>query len=87
MATLKMTTEPITDNRLPNLIFYAVVIGVGYLVFLVFRPFLGPLAWAAVLAVVFYPMQERLANHWGNSGAAAASTLLITLILIVPAGL
>jgi predicted PurR-regulated permease PerM len=82
-----MTTEPITDNRLPNLIFYAVVILVGYLVFLVFRPFLGPLAWAAVLAVVFYPMHERLANRWGNTGAAAASTLLITLILIVPAGL
>jgi predicted PurR-regulated permease PerM len=82
-----MIPEPITDNRLANLIFYAVVLMIGYLVFLVFHPFFGPLAWAAVLTVVFYPWHERLANHWGNSAAAAASTIIITLILIVPAGL
>jgi predicted PurR-regulated permease PerM len=82
-----MTESPISDTRLANLIFYAVVILVGYLLFLVFRPFLGPLAWAAVLTVVCYPWHERLVRRWGHTRAAAASTLCITFILIVPAGL
>jgi len=55
-----------------------------YLVYLVIEPFLVPLAWAGVLAVVFYPAHERMAKRWGPSRAAALSTLAVTLILVVP---
>jgi predicted PurR-regulated permease PerM len=55
-----------------------------YLVYLVISPFLVPLAWASVLAIVFYPTHARMVLRWGPGRAAAVSTLVITLILIVP---
>ena len=79
-----MATEPTSQTRLGTTLFYGIVLILAYLVFLVFEPFLVPLAWAAVLAVVFYPWQERLKKRWGKSWAAAACAVAATLILIVP---
>lgn len=55
-----------------------------YLVYVVVRPFLIPLGWAAVLAIVFYPVHAALQRRMGPGKAAALSTLIATLILIVP---
>jgi predicted PurR-regulated permease PerM len=55
-----------------------------YLVYLVVRPFLIPLAWGAVLAIVFYPVHSALERRMSPGKAAAVSTLAATLILIVP---
>ena len=55
-----------------------------YLVYLIVTPFLVPLGWATVLAVVAYPTHERLAIRWGPGRAAAISTLAVTVILIFP---
>ena len=54
--------------------FYGIVILLVYLVYLVFAPFLVPLAWAAVLVVVSYPAYEWLARRWGPVTAAIVST-------------
>jgi predicted PurR-regulated permease PerM len=72
-------------GRLRTLIFYAVVIVLGYLVYLIIEPFLVPLAWAAILVVIFHPWHVRLARRWGNSGAAAISTVVVACVLIFPA--
>jgi predicted PurR-regulated permease PerM len=64
--------------------FYGIVILLVFLVYLIFAPFLVPLAWAAVLVVVSYPVFEWLAGRWGRTRAAIASTAAVTLILIVP---
>jgi predicted PurR-regulated permease PerM len=55
-----------------------------YCVYLIVTPFLVPLGWAAVLAVIAYPTHERLAARWGAGRAAAASTAAVTVILIFP---
>jgi predicted PurR-regulated permease PerM len=57
----------------------------GYLVYLIIEPFLIPLGWACVLAVIAYPTYHRLTRIWGRATAAAFTTLAVTLILIVPA--
>ena len=79
-----MTTELSSQKRLGSALFYGIVILLAYLVYLVFAPFLVPLAWAAVLVVVSYPAYERLAKRLKPSAAAIASTAAVTLILIVP---
>jgi predicted PurR-regulated permease PerM len=71
-------------ERFTTLIFYAVVILLIYLCYLIFAPFLVPLAWGAIFVVLFHPWHEHLARRWGNSGAAALSTVGVTLVLIVP---
>ena len=80
-----MTTERSSQARLGSVLFYGIVIVLGYLVYLIFAPFLGALAWAAVLVVLFHPVYARLARRWKPTKAALAATAGVTLILIVPA--
>jgi predicted PurR-regulated permease PerM len=79
-----VTVESSTQKRLGTALFYGILIVLAYLVFLVFQPFLASLAWAVVFVVVSYPVYEKLARRWGRTLAAAASTLGVTLIIIVP---
>jgi predicted PurR-regulated permease PerM len=76
--------EQTADNRFSNVLFYAVVLCLGYLVFRVFEPFLVPLGWAAVFGVIFYSLNKHFERKWGPTRSAAAVTLGVTLILIVP---
>jgi predicted PurR-regulated permease PerM len=77
---LKLTTS----DRLTTVLSYGTLLLLGYLVFLIFTPFLIPLAWSAVLAIFFAPMHERLARKLKPTRAALASTLAVTLLMIVP---
>ncbi len=67
-----------------TVLFYGVVFVLGWLVFLIFEPFLVPLGWAAIFAVLFYPWYERLRRRWGSTGTAAAGTAGVALMLILP---
>jgi predicted PurR-regulated permease PerM len=80
-----VTAEHSSQKRLGDALFYGIVLVLAYLVFLVFEPFLVPLAWAIVVVVVTYPAYAKLARKWGPKRAAAASTLAIALILVLPA--
>jgi predicted PurR-regulated permease PerM len=71
-------------DRFKSVLFYAVVFLLGYLVYLIFAPFLAPLAWAAILVVLFYPWHERMARRWTKSRAALVSTFVVTCVLILP---
>ncbi len=63
---------------------WAGLAGLAYLAFLIVRPFVAPLAWAAVMAIVFYPVHARLERRWGASRAAALSTIVVTVIVVIP---
>ena len=70
---------------LSTMMLYGAIFVLGWLVFLIFQPFLVPLGWAGVLAVLFYGHYQRLARRWNRTQAAAAGTAGVTLVLIVPA--
>ncbi len=57
----------------------------AYLVFLVVRPFLIPLGWGCVIAVMLYPAFARLAVKMGRGRAAVVATLAASILLIAPA--
>ena len=78
---MSLTTE---RERFTALIFYGVVLLLGYLLLRIFQPFFGSLGWAAVLAICVYPWHDRLVARFGRSRAAALSTIAITLVIIVP---
>jgi predicted PurR-regulated permease PerM len=76
---------PSTDReRLGALAFYGVAVVLAYLVYQLFQPFLVPLAWAAVLAICFYPTHRRFEERFGRSGAALLSTASVAVLIIVP---
>jgi predicted PurR-regulated permease PerM len=81
---MNQTNEPDRDQTSQVLHWVGLAV-LGWLVFLVVRPFLIPLGWAAVLAVVTYPVHARLATRWRPGLAAAATTALTTVVVIVPA--
>lgn len=59
-----------------------------YLCWLMLRPFVGVIAWASVLVVVFYPVHKRLARKIQRpSLAALVSCLLVILVILVPVAL
>jgi predicted PurR-regulated permease PerM len=79
-----VTAETNSQSRLGAALFYGIVGLLAILVFQIAQPFLAPLAWAAVLAVVSQPWHQQLEQRWGRTWAASASTAIITLILVVP---
>lgn len=80
-----MTQDESERERFALVLFYAVVLMVGYLAFQVVAPFFAPLVWAAVFAMVLDPIRSRLAPRLGDVGAATVTSLLSAIIIVVPA--
>jgi predicted PurR-regulated permease PerM len=81
----QVTVETGLQKRLGTVFFYGIIVLLVYLVYLIFAPFLVALAWAAVLVVVSHPVHAWMSRRWGRTTAAAAATVGVTLVLIVPA--
>jgi predicted PurR-regulated permease PerM len=66
--------------------FFAAFSFLLYQLYLVIEPFLAPIGWAALLALVFYPLYLAVLRRWkGRSTAAAlALTTLVTAAVVVP---
>jgi predicted PurR-regulated permease PerM len=79
------TANATTSDRLTTVLSYGVLLLLIYLVFRIYEPFLAALGWAAILVIFFYPMHHRLLRHFSATKAAVLSTLVVTLVLIVPA--
>ena len=57
----------------------------SYLCWLMLRPLLGVLAWAAVLVIIFYPVHRRLAKRFRSASLGAlVSCLLVVFVVLVP---
>jgi len=77
-----------SQRGLPNLAALALTVLALVLCFLIVRPFVSSLAWAAALAVIAWPLHRRLARRirWPTV-AAALSVVAIALLLVVPSGM
>lgn len=73
------------QDRFTRVLFYAVVLAVGYLAFRVVAPFLASMGWAAVLAMVLSPLAARLERRVGVTVAATVTTIVAGLLIVVPA--
>lgn len=59
-----------------------------YLCWRMVQPFIGVIAWATVLVIIFYPAHKRLAQRIKSpSLAALVSCVLVILIILVPIAL
>jgi predicted PurR-regulated permease PerM len=74
-----------TSDRLTTVLSYGTLLLLIYLVYLITQPFLVPLAWSAVLAIFFYPLHQHIEKRLRPTQAALLSTVIATLVLIVPA--
>jgi predicted PurR-regulated permease PerM len=72
-------------DRFAHVLFYTLVLLMGYLAFVVLSPFLASLAWAAVFAMTFHPIYQQLARRLGPNGAALATTFITAVLIVAPA--
>jgi predicted PurR-regulated permease PerM len=69
----------------PRIFALVVAAILGYALFLIFAPFIGPMAWAAFLAFLLYPLNLRLRRRLSGSGiAAGVLTLLAPIVILLP---
>ena len=71
-------------ERFARVLFYVVVLAVGYLAFQVVAPFLAAMEWAAVFAMVLSPINAWLERRLRPAGAAASSAVVAFLLIVVP---
>lgn len=74
-----------TRQQLFAAFFFAVLLFLLYQFYLILEVFLTPLTWAALLALVFYPVQEWLTRRLrGQEGLASfiLTTLVIALVIV-----
>ncbi|HOZ56451.1 MAG: putative inner membrane protein [Parcubacteria group bacterium ADurb.Bin316] len=71
------------NKKLQVYFLLACILGVGILTFLIFRPFLYTLVFAAVFMVLFQPLQQKILNLVkGRQGVASLLTLLVIIVFI-----
>lgn len=73
------------DQQVLTVLGWAILGLLGYLAYRVVGPFLAPLGWAAVFAIVAHPVYVRLERRWGRRLAALAGTLGMAVVVVVPA--
>ena len=61
----------------------ALVLVLGYLSFLILRPFLTPLGWAIVFSIVFFPIYKFILRCVKWNSLAAAITVILVCVLIL----
>ncbi len=73
-------------DRLVTGFFFALLIAILYGAFLILSPFLKAITWAAILAVLFYPLYAWLLGLLKGRATAAALIIIlfITLVLVLP---
>ena len=75
-----------TNSRLQGIFFTVLIVGVLYLSFLVFKPYLGALCVAVIFRIVFDSFHEEIYRFTRGSEnlSAVISTLAIVFFIIVP---
>jgi predicted PurR-regulated permease PerM len=71
--------------RFSALLFYVLVLVMGYLTYQVLSPFLAPLAWAVVFAMMFHSVHVELSARIGPNRSALVTTLLAAVLIVAPA--
>jgi predicted PurR-regulated permease PerM len=76
---------PATSSFYPRIFALVVAAVLGYALILIFAPFIGPMAWAAFLAFLLYPLNLRLRRRVAGKGfAAGVLTFLAPIIILLP---
>jgi predicted PurR-regulated permease PerM len=75
----------VNDKKYYVFTMVALVLILGYLSYLILRPFLIPIAWAFVFSIVFFPLYRFILRFvkW-NTLAAAVTTILVCVLILGP---
>ncbi len=70
-------------NRFYFIALTFLVLALGYLSYQILKPFLSPIAWAVILAIVFYPLYIFIFKFVRLKAIASLLTIIIITVLII----
>jgi predicted PurR-regulated permease PerM len=78
-----------TRRQIFSWFFFGIFLLLIYLFYKIIEPFILPLFWAGVLALVLYPLYERLTKAVKNRAgiSSAIMTILTILVVVLPLGI
>lgn len=63
-------------------LFFLFLVSLGFI--LILKPFFGTIFWACAIAVIFYPLQQRLLKHFkGRINLTAFITLMLCILIVI----
>jgi predicted PurR-regulated permease PerM len=74
-----ITVRRVSRGQLFAAFFFAVLLFLLYQVYLFVAPFAGPLVWAAILALTFYPLTTLLTRLFRGRRSLAAGVLVVAI--------
>lgn len=72
-----------TSKRFYSITLLVIVAVLGYLTFQILKPFLSPIAWAVVIALVFYPLYAYTLRYAPWKAFASLSTIAIIITVLI----
>lgn len=78
-----MLNHNLSFDKVRNVFFFSMIIGLSIAVLYLFRPFVYPIFWAAVIAVMFHPLYRWLGDHFKSAGLRAWLTLVAVIAVIL----
>ena len=72
-----------TDKKFYFVVLLFLVLALGYLSYLILKPFLSAIMWAIVLSIIFYPIYVFIRARLKWKPLASLTTLVIILLLIL----
>lgn len=84
-ATQKKGSSPtISFEKFRSLFFLGLVVLLSIGILYIFRPFLYPIFWAAIIAVMFYPVYSHMVLKIKRGPAALIAVLLVLVMIVIP---
>lgn len=72
-------------NKMRSIFFFGLIAILAVAILYIMRPFIYPVFWAAVIAIMFYPVYKRLLKHLKSPNfSALISMLLVIIIVFIP---
>jgi len=73
----------VTSKRFYTITLLSIVVVLGYLTFQILKPFLSPIAWAVVIALVFYPVYAFTLRFapWKTVSSLITISIIVTVIV------
>src|SRR5690606_22298390 len=82
-STLHQGTNVVND-KLEQRAFILLLVTISALFFFLIKPFFASVFWACAIALVFYPVQQRLIRRWAHRpNLSALATLFICIVVVV----
>jgi predicted PurR-regulated permease PerM len=69
------------DRFVTRVVALATAAVLAYVLYLIFRPFIGPIVWALLLAYLLFPLVIRLRRHLSGRKSLAAALMTLGVIL------